>query len=174
MDKFQAIIFYIVALTAVVGAFRAIFTRRIFNSVVYAFISFLAVGLLFFALELPYLGLVQVALCSVGMSILFVFAVALTEKNKQKFSPIVNKPRTYFSIIGLLMMTVLLACFLRIGSFMSDNIAQTTNGVIPSVKAFSVELFLSYGAPFVFSGLFFLAVILGFGVILSLKIGGKK
>ena len=57
---------------------------------------------------------------------------------------------------------------------MSDNIAQTTNGVIPSTKAISVELFLSYGAPFVFTGLFFLVAILGFGVILSMKIGGKK
>ena len=57
---------------------------------------------------------------------------------------------------------------------MSDNIAQTPNGVIPSTKAISAELFMSYGAPFVFSGLFFLAVILGFGVILSMKIGGKK
>lgn len=174
MDKFQAIIFYMVALTAIIGAFRTVFTRKIFNSVVYAFMTFLAVGLLFFALELPYLAVVQIALCGVGMSILFVFAVALTGKSKENFSPIVNKPRTYFSIIGLLVMTVLLACFLRIGSFTSDSVIQTTNSVIPSVKAFSVELFLSYAAPFVFTGLFFLAVVLGFGVILSMKVGGKK
>ena len=174
MDKLQAIIFYIVALTAVVGALRAIFTRKIFYSVLYAFLSFIAVGLLFFALELPYLGVVQLSLCGVGMTILFVFAVALTGKKDEILSPIVHRPRTYLSIVGLLLMTVLVACFLRIGSFMSDNIAQTTNGVIPSTKMISVELFLSYGAPFVFTGLFFLAVILGFGVILSMKIGGKK
>lgn len=174
MDKLQAIIFYIVALTAVVGALRAIFTRKIFYSVLYAFLSFIAVGLLFFALELPYLGVVQLSLCGVGMTILFVFAVALTGKKDEILSPIVHRPRTYLSIVGLLLMTVLVACFLRIGSFMSDNIAQTTNGVIPSTKMISAELFLSYGAPFVFTGLFFLAVILGFGVILSMKIGGKK
>ncbi len=174
MDKLQAIIFYIVALTAIVGALRAIFTRKIFYSVLYAFLSFIAVGLLFFALELPYLGVVQLSLCGVGMTILFVFAVALTGKKDEILSPIVHRPRTYLSIVGLLLMTVLVACFLRIGSFMSDNIAQTTNGVIPSTKMISVELFLSYGAPFVFTGLFFLAVILGFGVILSMKIGGKK
>lgn len=174
MDKLQAIIFYIVALTAIVGALRAIFTRKIFYSVLYAFLSFIAVGLLFFALELPYLGVVQLSLCGVGMTILFVFAVALTGKKDEILSPIVHRPRTYLSIVGLLLMTVLVACFLRIGSFMSDNIAQTTNGVIPSTKIISVELFLSYGASFVFTGLFFLAVILGFGVILSMKIGGKK
>ena len=54
MDKIQAIIFYIVALTAIVGAFRAVFTKKIFYSVLYAFLCFMAVGLLFFALELPY------------------------------------------------------------------------------------------------------------------------
>ena len=57
---------------------------------------------------------------------------------------------------------------------MSDTIAQATNGVIPATKSIAVELFLNYGAPFVFTGLFFLAAILGFGVILSIKIGGKK
>ncbi len=174
MDKLQAIIFYIVALAAVVGAFRAVFTRKIFYSVLYAFMSFIAVGLLFFALELPYLGVVQLALCGVGMTVLFVFAIALTGKKDEIISPIVHRPRTYLSIIGLLLLTGILACFFRVGSFMSDNIAQTTNGVIPSTKAISAELFMSYGAPFVFSGLFFLAVILGFGVILSMKIGGKK
>ena len=167
MDKIQAIIFYIVALTAVVGAFRAVFTKKIFYSVLYAFLCFMAVGLLFFALELPYLGVVQ-------LSLWFVFAIALTGKKEEILSPIVHRPRTYLSIVGLLLLTALLACFLRVGSFMSDNIAQTTNGVIPSTKAISVELFLSYGAPFVFTGLFFLVAILGFGVILSMKIGGKK
>ena len=63
MDKIQAIIFYIVALTAIVGAFRAVFTKKIFYSVLYAFLCFMAVGLLFFALELPYLGVVQLSLC---------------------------------------------------------------------------------------------------------------
>lgn len=174
MDKIQAIIFYIVALTAIVGAFRAVFTKKIFYSVLYAFLCFMAVGLLFFALELPYLGVVQLSLCGVGMSILFVFAIALTGKKEEILSPIVHRPRTYLSIVGLLLLTALLACFLRVGSFMSDNIVQTTNGVIPSTKAISVELFLSYGAPFVFTGLFFLVAILGFGVILSMKIGGKK
>ena len=174
MDKIQAIIFYIVALTAIVGAFRAIFTKKIFYSVFYAFLCFIAVGLLFFALELPYLGVVQLSLCGVAMSILFVFAIALTGKKEEILSPIVHRPRTYLTIVGLLILTGLLTCFLRIGSFMSDNIAQATNGVIPATKSIAVELFLNYGAPFVFTGLFFLAAILGFGVILSIKIGGKK
>lgn len=174
MFKLQLIIFYFIAFIAIICAIRAVFTKKIFYSVFYAFITFLVTGLLFIALELPYLGVVQISLGCVTMTVLFVFAITLISKKEEISSSIVHKPRTYFSIIGLFLLILLLAIYLKFGMFASDNISQTTNSVIPSTKAISVELFLSYGAPFVFSGLYFLAAILGLGVFLSKKKGGKK
>ncbi len=174
MFNLQSIIFYLVAFIAIIGAIRAVFTKKIFYSVFYALITFLSVGLLFIALELPFLGIVQISLCCVAMSALFVFAIAFTEKKDEFLSAIAHKPRTYFSIIGLLLLVVLLAICYKFGMFAADNVSQTTNSVIPSTKAISIELFLSYGAPFVFSGLFFLSAILGLTVFLSMKNGGKK
>ena len=77
MDIIEAIIFYILVFLAMFSAIGAIFFHKIIHSILCAFITFLCVGLLFFALELPYLATVQIALFAIGMSVLFVFSTSL-------------------------------------------------------------------------------------------------
>ena len=50
MDTAEAIIFYIIVFFAITGALFAVFANKIIHSVISAFITFLSVGILFFAL----------------------------------------------------------------------------------------------------------------------------
>jgi NADH:ubiquinone oxidoreductase subunit 6 (subunit J) len=172
MVIYQAIIFYILTILTILCALKVIFTQKIFHSVLYAFITLVSVGLIFFLLRLPVLGTLQILIGSLFSIILFIFSIVFIGKKNENKIPVINKFRTWFSSIGLFLILILISCFIKLGHF--EHFEQITTFMIPSFKETSEELFLSYGATFVFSSVFFFAVIIGFGVILSMNIGGKK
>lgn len=173
MDTAEAIIFYIIVFFAITGALFAVFANKIIHSVISAFITFLSVGILFFALELPYLGTAQIAILTAGLSILFIFAILLTEKDKQNkktgFSP-----KILIGVTGIFLIAAFVVLAIKTGDFYLENLMATGSCIMPSSRELAIEMFVNYGAPFVFTSLFFLAGILGLGVIISNKTGGKK
>ncbi|MGN0015202.1 MAG: NADH-quinone oxidoreductase subunit J [Candidatus Gastranaerophilaceae bacterium] len=173
MDKAQAIIFYITVFTALAGAIGVIFSKKIINSIFYAFLSFLSIGLLFLALEMQYLAVVQIFLCAVAIPVVFVFASILTNRGKEIEISISISPRTFFSALELIGVVLLITAFLKYNS-LNELLGEEASVIVPSVKEFSIEMFTNYAAPFIFSSILFLTVILGLGVIFSTHRGGKK
>lgn len=174
MDIIEAIIFYILVFLAMFSAIGAIFFHKIIHSILCAFITFLCVGLLFFALELPYLATVQIALFAIGMSVLFVFALLLTGKDNLHQESVSYSPKMLFSFLGIVLIVLFLAVAIKFGSFFQDGLSIVQNCIMPSSKEISIDMFVNYGAPFVFVSFLFLAVVLGLGVITSNKNGGKN
>lgn len=173
MDKAQAIIFYITVFTALAGAVGVIFSRKITRSIFYAFLSFTGIGLLFLALEMPYLAVVQTAVCAVGLPVVLFFALMLTKSDKDAELNMAISPRTFFSGLGLISLVFFITAFLKYNS-LNEFFGENSSVIMPSVKEFSIEMFTNYAAPFIFSSILFLTVVLGFGVIFSMHRGGKK
>lgn len=66
-----------------------------------------------------------------------------------------------------------ITAFLKYNS-LNEFFGENSSVIMPSVKEFSIEMFTNYAAPFIFSSILFLIVILGFGVIFSMHRGVKN
>ena len=171
MEIATAIIFFFTAGIAIAGAVGVILCKEILHSIICAFFTFTSVGLLFFALEQPYLAITQIVLFGVGLTILVTFAHAMIKK--ETISNITKSPRLFAAAAGLFIIFSLLVMFLRF-STPDTSISNMNSIVMPTNESISVELYTSYAAPFIFSSVLFLAAILGFGVIFAKHYGGKK
>lgn len=165
------IIFCFVAGIAIAGAIGVILCKDILHSIICAFFTLTSVGLIFFALEQPYLAVVQIAVFAVGLTILASFAYAMMKK--EDLPAITKAPRLFTAGIGLIVLFGLIILFLRYTN--PDSTIGIMNAtVMPTVETIAVQMYSSYAAPFIFSSALFLAVILGFGVIFAKHYGGKQ
>ncbi|MBQ2644350.1 NADH-quinone oxidoreductase subunit J [bacterium] len=163
MGGSEAILFYIISLFVIAGSFFAIFSVKNIHALISAFIAFLNIGFLFFILELPFLGVVQIIIFSVCLLSILVVLLLLTRQNleiKQKN----NYIKFFISLITTALFTFLITIFIKIGVLLSDGIIISR--VIPSSKDIAVEMFINYGIPFSFIGLYFLSAMLGLSVLM--------
>lgn len=175
MEAAEAIIFYITAFTAIAGAAGVILSHKIIRTILWAFLSFTSIGILFFALELPYLAAIQIALYAIGTSVVFVFALMLTRKDMESKLTAAKAPRTFLAALGILFISFIVILFLRYNIFYPDSLMGKNAAIImPSLKDMSTDMFINYGAPFIFSSMIFLSAILSFGVIFSSHKGGRQ
>lgn len=167
MSNAETIVFYILSLISVFSAFSAIFSEKISSAVMCAFMCFLSVGFLFFALELPILGSVHILMCSVALIVLFSVLYCLTVKNDkiQNLYSNFNFQKVLISLFMVCLTVFLIAIFIKFGTFFTDGISESC--IMPSTKDISIEMYINYVFPFVFTGLFFLSAILGLGFLTS-------
>lgn len=173
MSNAETIVFYLVSFIAIFGAFLAIFSVKNLASLLNAFICFASVGILFFALELPILGTVQILIVAIGLTVLFATLHLLTTK-KTDFEELYNKvsfQKGLISVFIVAFVIFIISIFIKFGSFFSDGMSESC--IMPATKEIAVEMFINYVFPFVFTGLFFLAAILGLGFLTS-DIRSKK
>ena len=80
---FQDLIFWALAVVAVVGALGVVLLRDLFRSALLLVLVFLTVAALFFLLAAEFLGIVQVLIYAGAISILIIFAIMLTQNVQQ-------------------------------------------------------------------------------------------
>lgn len=165
MGNIEAIVFYLVSLVSIICAFFAIFSTKSKFSIVNILVCLIGISILFFALEFPLLGSIAIGIFCIGLTLILIMTALLTEKRNQvrsyKLSYI--KLLTSFTIIFIL--SFLIAFFIKFGAFYYEG--TVINCVIPSIKELSVQMFINYGMPFVFTGLLFLAALIGVSVLMS-------
>ena len=168
MEIVYTVAFYIIVIIAVLSAIVSVLCKKVVYSVISAFISLLMTGLLLISLGFSYLGAVQIALSSAIALILAVFSVQFV-RNRDEFSGgkrnIVN---TFLSVTGVSVLLISITASFKAGFF--DNVFN--NILLPftvSNNSFAENLFINYGASFIFSSLIFLSAVLGVGVILAEK-----
>lgn len=170
MGYVEAFAFYLISFTVIAGAFFAIISGNFTRTVLGLFISFLSAGFLFFMLELPYLGVIEILFFSVALPILLLCVRALTLK------PVKNPQwlKVIWGAISVLFLMFLIVLFIKYGIFLNGNLYGENSYVLQSVREFSIETDTNYGMLIVFSSMIFLTVMLGLGVIMSVKRGGGR
>lgn len=74
------LVYCVIALTIIVCSVLTVTTRKILRSATYLLFVLFATAMLYFQLDYPLLGAVQIAVYAGGIVVLFVFAILLTHK----------------------------------------------------------------------------------------------
>lgn len=101
MDIISCISFWITAIVIIISALLTIFSPKTSFSVFFGFITFLLFSFLYFQLGAPFNGAVQIIIYAVTMSILFAFAIMLTNFPKDEKKYLFISPRLLLSLIGI-------------------------------------------------------------------------
>lgn len=173
MEIVSSTIFYTTAALAIFGVLGIIFTHKSIYALMYALLTFFSVGCLFMSLEMQYLAAVQITLFSALTLILTIILLMITkQKNKEE---IVFKPRLLTSIFSLCIMIFIIVIFIKYGAFFNEHLKSNVETlIIPTSQNISIEMFINYGAAFIFTALAFLAGIIGIGVFAQPVRRGKK
>jgi NAD(P)H-quinone oxidoreductase subunit 6 len=161
----EAGLFYLLAIMSIPLAFGVIFDRVIIRSGFMLIGVFGAISGMFLILQAQFLALAQVMIYAVGITLVVVIALMLTNPRLEAdSSPAVpNQKLGGFLVAAFLFFTIYLA--LRSESWpLSNGVVSTDN-----VQTIGLALVTSYSLPFEFASVLLLAALMG--AILLAKVG---
>jgi NADH:ubiquinone oxidoreductase subunit 6 (subunit J) len=175
----NAAFFYILAGVTILAALGVIFSPRIIQSIVSLVVAFLSVAGIFILLNADFVGLAQILIYGVGITIIMIFAIMLTSQEEDKKLWIAFKPRTFFAICFVGLLFLMIAFFVTGGfsfftsiipiisnSLQSDTLASvhSNTGTAPEIG----KLLLSrYLLPFEVLSILLLSALIGSAVLAS-------
>jgi NADH:ubiquinone oxidoreductase subunit 6 (subunit J) len=175
MEIINFIIFIILAGVLILSALAAVFAPKIVYSILSAIISFMSIAGLFFTLNADFVGVAQIFVYGVGVSILLVFAIMFTSKKQEKSLYLANPTRIFLGFIFVS------ALFLSVSCFIAPNFFENKKGIFitkePTVaqiellknngttKIIGKRLFCDYVLPFELLSVLLLAGIVGAGYL---------
>lgn len=171
----NTILFYITAIMLIGACIMTVISKKIMHSVLYSLIAFILVGFLFFALNAPLIGALQISVYGIALSILFAIAINLTDYKKEE--NIKHSPRFFVAITSTCAIVFTIIFFLK-ESFKYDKIfAQYLSNShhltpIDTAKQISTELLQNNLLSFELLGLYLLIALIGISVLLVFK-GGR-
>ena len=154
---FEAIVFYALGILAIPLAYGVIFDRAIIRS------GFLLIGLfgvisgLFLLLQAQFLALAQLMIYAVGITLVVVIALMLTNPRLENESTSsVPEHRTgTFAVAVVLFLTIYLA-------LLSESWPQTAEQMSPDVlRSIGTALITTYSLPFEFASVLLLVALIG-------------
>ena len=80
------LLFFLFALVAVIGALGMVLSRNIVHSALFLVLSFIGLALIYFALQAPFLGAVQLMVYSGAVAILIVMAIMMVGRADMSIS----------------------------------------------------------------------------------------
>lgn len=178
MNILYSIIFYITAFFIVISSILAVISKRIMHSVLYALISFVLIGFLFFALNAHFIGAVQISIYGIALSILFAIAINLTDYSRENEQKIKITPRFFLSILGcILICSSIIFTIIETANY-DLNFAQYLHSShlltsLDTSHQLSLELLTKNTYPFEMLGIYLLTALIGIAVLFIFK-GGKN
>jgi NADH:ubiquinone oxidoreductase subunit 6 (subunit J) len=180
MEIISSIFFYIIAGVALLSALAVVFMPGIVYSAVSLIVTFLSVAGIFILLNADFVGVSQIIIYGVGVTIVLLFAIMLTGKKSDEKLWIAFAPRTLISMAAafVLFLTVSLSVTGGLRYFSEDTgYFKIIRPDIQTIEKVSQEgytpaigkgLFTKYVLPFEVLSLLLLAAILG-AVVLARK-----
>lgn len=171
----NTIMFYITAIVLICACIMAVISKEIMHSVLYSLVTFILIGFLFFALNAPLVGALQISVYGIALSILFAIAINLTNYKEEENIKI--SPRFFIAIISACSIIFSIIFFLK-ESFKYDKIfAQYLYNshqltTLDTSKQISTELLQNNLLSFELLGLYLLIALIGISVLLVFK-GGR-
>lgn len=154
------IFFYVFAAAVVVASFAMFFTKNLVHAALYMAGTFLMIAFLYILMGADYVGAVQILVYVGAISILFVFGIMLTKRDRIEDSNRFNRygPAATVVAIALFVSIILTAT----GVAVNNAPAPTDDSTIQTIA----NIFLSdYVLAFEFAGILLLAALVGAIVI---------
>ena len=158
------LIIYFIGIAACVFAFLTVVSHDIFHGAVWLSMALLSVSAIYFFLDAPFLGVIQVLVYIGGIITLFVFAIKLTARIGDKAVRQVNEQAIPSAIISLILFFFLVKAISA-----RPWAASSPQAVSISLKDLGHSLLSIYVLPFEFLSLVLLAVMIGAIVIGKVK-----
>ncbi|WP_278503633.1 NADH-quinone oxidoreductase subunit J [Mitsuokella multacida] len=160
------LLFFLFALVAVIGALGMVLSRNIVHSALFLVLSFIGLALIYFALQAPFLGAVQLMVYSGAVAILIVMAIMMVGRADMSISAPVQSLVKCFVGAGMAALVFLL---------LGLATALTPLPVISAAPAteaadLAVLLLSNFALPFELAAVLLLAATIG---ALLLARGGK-
>lgn len=180
MEFLNSAVFLMFAAVIIFSSVFAVFVHKIEYCVLSAVVCFLSVGGLFLTLNADFIGVSQIMIYGVGVSILLVFAIMFTGKDNPKSLYLTNPLRIFLGFVFVLTFLSILIFFISpvldpksdgafsfLGSFAAqiESIKQ-----VGTAKFLGRRIFCDYVLPFELLSLLLLAGIVGVGYLA----GGTK
>lgn len=163
MEQFYSLMFYILAFIILALAITAIIIPKPLYSVVCAIGVFWSIAAMYFLLNSEFNAVAQLAIYGVGVGILLIFTLMLTEGEKYKILPV--KPSV---IIALIFAFLIFVC----GKFyISDAFGRANLRIVQNVsfETFGVEMLVKYFFSFELVSILLLSAIVGIAAIIKMK-----
>lgn len=182
IQKIDFLMFFALSAMVVLSALWAIFARKIVHSVLGAAVCFLLIAGVFFTLNADFVGVSQILIYGVGVSILLAFAIMFTSKNQENQLYVANPARFFFGVVAVA------ALFLSIGFFLVPDLLgkdifltkapTATQAMIlherGTTKIIGRRIFCDYVLPFELLSLLLLAGLVGAGYLAGKDKGGVE
>ena len=177
MEIINGLLFYIIAFVMTVFSVLTIISRRIMHSIFYSLIVFILFGLLYFSLNAPFNGVIQISIYGSALSIIFVIAIMLTNYNTENKGKYTFKPNHLLALTGILLISFSFVFFLKETLNIDWNITEYLHSDykltdFANLKQFSREMLVKNIYPFELMGIYLLTALTGISLLLSFK-GGK-
>lgn len=99
MDIIYTLFFLIISLVLIVSALGVVFAKSIVYSAVSLIVTFLSVAGIFILLNADFVGISQIIIYAVGITIVLLFAIMFTGKKSDEKLWVAIKPRTLFAML---------------------------------------------------------------------------
>jgi NADH-quinone oxidoreductase subunit J len=154
----MGLIFYILAIVAIISALVVVFSKSPVNSVIALIVTFLAIAGHYVLLNAQFLAVVHVIVYTGAIMVLFLFVIMLLDMNRE------NEPHKKLStklaavISGGLLLLVLLAALRKLSLM---PIQHAVNDKMGLVHDLGQVLFKDFLLPFEATSVLFLAAMVG-------------
>lgn len=172
-DLINSLFFYSFAGLAILSALCAVFLPRIVYNITALVVCFLSIAGIFFLLNADFIGLAQILIYAVALSIIFIFAIMLTGKEEDKKAWISFSPKILFSIIasgGLFMLIVFcitngFTLFSKYFYTFTVSDLEDINLQTEPIKIMGANLLTKYTLPFEILSILILIIIFGVAIL---------
>ena len=161
------ILYFVVALVIIVCSVLTVTTRQILRSATYLLFVLFATAIIYFQMDYPFLGAVQVAVYAGGIVVLFVFAILLTHQPGKDAQRIDSTRRVLGAVAALLGVAACGFGLFSYANFCGRQLADAHSWSIEEIGKFllSTDKF-GYLLPFEAVSVLLLACIIG-GVVIA-------
>jgi NADH-quinone oxidoreductase subunit J len=151
----EQVIFYVVAVFAILGALGVVFSNDIVHAALFLVLALLMTAGVFILLSAEFLGLVQILIYGGAVTILVIFALMLTRARQLKMRLNGNQ-LPFAAVAGILLAAALI--FMIVQTSWPGTTDHVT--VVP-FERFGTELFSTYSVPFELASLVLLVALIG-------------
>jgi NADH-quinone oxidoreductase subunit J len=156
----EQVVFYLIALIAVVAGLGVVLARDIVHSALFLILALLMTAGVFVLLSSEFLALVQILVYGGGITILVIFALMITQLRQTRQA--LDGPQRPFAVVAALALVAVLA----VGIVQTNWIGQSNRITVVPTERVGRALFGDFAVPFEIASLVLLVALVG-GVVLA-------
>lgn len=152
------LLFFLFAFVTVIGALGMVLSRNIVHSALFLVLSFIGPALIYFALQAPFLGAVQLMVYSGAVAILIIMAIMMMGRADMSISAPVQSLSKRFVGAG---MAALIFVLLGLATTLTPLPISSAAGSATEAQDLAVLLLSNFALPFELAAVLLLAAMIG-------------